>query len=105
MNAIVKEKLPQIAELCKKYRVVRMYLFGSAARGDDFDPKRSDIDLLFSFSPELTIKEYTDNYFDLHYALDELFGRGVDLVAEETISNPYLVESIDRDKTLVYGAA
>ncbi len=36
MNSIVKEKLPQLAELCKKYRVERMYLFGSAARDDLF---------------------------------------------------------------------
>ncbi len=104
MNSIVKDKLPQLVALCKKYSVVRMYLFGSAAR-DDFDPEKSDIDLLFSFNPELTIAEYTDNYFDLMYALDDLFGREVDLVAEETISNPYLVKSIDRDKQLVYGAA
>ena len=104
MNCIVKDKIPQLVELCKKYRVVRMYLFGSAAR-EDFDPEKSDIDLLFSFSPELTIAEYTDNYFDLMYALDDLFGRKVDLVAEETISNPFLVKSIDRDKTLVYEAA
>jgi predicted nucleotidyltransferase len=104
MNAIVKDKLPQLAELCRRYRVERMYLFGSAAR-DDFDPATSDIDLLFSFSPELTIEEYTDNYFDLMWALDELFGRKVDLVAEETLSKPRLIANINRDKQLVYGAA
>jgi predicted nucleotidyltransferase len=104
MNAIVKEKLPQIAELCRKYRVERMYLFGSAAR-DDFDPATSDIDLLYSFSPELTIDEYGDNFFELMWALDELFGRQVDMTAEKSLSNPYLIESINRDKLLVYGAA
>ncbi len=104
MNSTVKEKLPQLVELCKKYCVERMYLFGSAAR-DDFDPKRSDVDLLFSFSPELTIEEYTDNYFELMWALDDLFGRKVDLVAEETLSKPYLIANINRDKQLVYGAA
>ncbi len=104
MNSIVKEKLPQIAELCKKYRVERMYLFGSAAR-DDFDPATSDIDLLYSFSPEVPLLDYADYYFGLHYALDDLFGRGVDLVAEETLSKPRLIESVNRDKQLVYGAA
>ncbi len=105
MNSIVKEKIPQLVELCKKYKVVRMYLFGSAARDTDFDPETSDIDLLFSFMPELTIEEYTDNYFDLHYALDDLFSRKVDLVAEETLSNPYFIASVERSKQLIYGAA
>ncbi len=105
MNSIVKDKLPQIVELCKKYRVVRMYLFGSAARDTDFDPKTSDIDLLYTFSPELTIDEYGDNFFELMWALDELFGRQVDMTAEKSLSNPYLIESINRDKQLIYGAA
>jgi predicted nucleotidyltransferase len=104
MNSIVTEKIPQMVELCKKYRVKRMYLFGSAAR-DDFDPETSDIDLLIAFSPELTIEEYSDNYFELMWALDELFGREVDLVAEETLTKPYLIANINRDKQLVYEAA
>ena len=105
MNAIVKEKLPQLVELCKKYKVVRMYLFGSAARDTDFDSATSDIDLLYTFSPELTIDEYGDNFFELMWALDELFGRQVDMTAEKSLSNPYLIESINRDKQLIYGAA
>jgi predicted nucleotidyltransferase len=104
MNAIVTEKIPQIVELCKKYRVERMYLFGSAAR-DDFDPKTSDIDLLYTFSSEVPLLDYADNFFELMWALDELFGRQVDMTAEKSLSNPYLIESINRDKLLLYGAA
>ena len=104
MNSIVKDKLPQLVELCKKYSVVRMYLFGLAAR-DDFDPETSDIDLLYTFSPEVPLLDYADNFFELMYALDDLFGRKVDLTAEKSLSNPYLIESINRDKQLVYGTA
>ncbi len=104
MNSIVKDKIPQLVALCKKYRVVRMYLFGSAAR-DDFDEATSDIDLLYTFSPELTIEEYGDNFFDLMWALDDLFGRKVDLTAEKSLSNPYLIKSIDEDKQLIYEEA
>jgi predicted nucleotidyltransferase len=104
MNRIVADKIPQLVELCKKYRVVRMYLFGSAAR-DDFDEKTSDIDLLYLFSDELTIDEYGENFFNLMYALDELFGRKVDMVSEKSLSNPYLIKSIDEDKKLIYEAA
>jgi predicted nucleotidyltransferase len=103
MNAIVTEKLPQIVELCKKYRVAKLYLFGSAAR-DDFDPATSDIDLLITFSAEVKLLELADVYFDLHYALDDLFGRKVDLITEDTLRNPYFIASVERSKQLIYAA-
>ena len=103
MNSIVTDRIPQLVELCKKYRVTTMYLFGSAATGK-FDDKTSDIDLLFSFSPELTPEEYGENYFDLMYALDDLFGRKVDLVSEKSLKNPYFIASVERTKQLIYAA-
>jgi predicted nucleotidyltransferase len=104
MNRIVKEKIPQIVELCKKYGVVRMYLFGSAAR-DDFDPATSDFDFLISISEELSPEDRGENFLDLMLELDDLFGREVDLMTEKQLSNPYLIESINRDKKLIYEAA
>jgi predicted nucleotidyltransferase len=104
MNSIVKDKIPQLVELCKKYHVVRMYLFGSAAR-DDFDPATSDFDFLISISEELPPEDRGQNFLDLMFDLDDLFGREVDLVSEKSLKNPYLIESIDRDKKLIYEAA
>ncbi len=101
MHSIVKDKLPQLAALCKTYNVVRMYLFGSAAR-DDFDPEKSDIDLLYTFNPELDVLVRGENFFELHYKLDDLFGRKVDLISEKALSNPYLIHSINQDKQLIY---
>ncbi len=105
MNSIVKEKLPQLVELCKKYRVVRMYLFGSAARDTDFDPERSDFDFLVTISEELSPEDRGENTLDLMLALDDLFGREVDLLTEKQLKNPYLIKSIDEDKVLIYEAA
>lgn len=105
MHSIITDRLPQLVELCKKYRVVRMYLFGSAARGNDFDPTTSDIDFLYTFSPDVSLDEYADNFFDFMYALDELFGRQVDLTAEKSLKNPYLIRSINEDKQLIYEEA
>jgi predicted nucleotidyltransferase len=104
MTSIVKEKLPQLTELCRRYRVERMYLFGSAAR-DDFDPATSDIDFLIAFSPELDVMERGQNFLDLMLALDDLFGREVDLITEKQLTKPRLIENINRDKLLVYEAA
>lgn len=105
MNAIVKEKIPQLVELCKKYRVVRMYLFGSAARDYDFDPERSDFDFLVAFDSGLEPIDRGENALDLMFALDDLFGREVDLMTEQQLQNPYLIKSIDEDKQLIYEAA
>ena len=69
---------------------------------DKFD-ENSDIDILVSFK-ELSIAKYTDNYFDLHYKLEELFDRKIDLLTENSLSNPYFIESIEETKQLLYAA-
>jgi predicted nucleotidyltransferase len=78
-----------------------MYVFGSActARFND----QSDIDFLISFK-EIPIETYTDNYFELHYRLEELFNRKVDLITENSLSNPYFIESVEETKQLLYAA-
>ena len=50
MQAFLTARLPEIAELCRAHHVRRLAVFGSAVR-EDFDPARSDIDLLVEFEP------------------------------------------------------
>jgi len=102
MNRIITDKIPQIEMLCKKYRVAKMYVFGSASI-DTFS-ENSDIDFLISFQSDVSLEEYADNYFDLMFELDELFGRNVDLVSEKTLFNPYFIRSIEQTKQLIYAA-
>ena len=68
--------LTEIAELCRRYRVRELSLFGSALR-DDFRPD-SDLDFLVLFQPgaEIGFTEFTGLQFDL----EDLLGRPVDLV-------------------------
>ena len=49
------------------------------------------------------VSDYFDNFFDFKYALENLFGRKVDLLEEQTIKNPYLKKNVDATKTLIYG--
>jgi len=51
MIAALDAHRPGIAALCRCFHVQRMDVFGSAARGTDFDPARSDVDLLVSYLP------------------------------------------------------
>ena len=102
MNRIVTDKISQIVTLCKKYRVATMYLFGSAAT-DAFN-ENSDIDFLISFRNDVSLEEYADNYFDLLFEIEDIFGRKVDLVTEKTLTNPYFIRSVEQTKQLIYAA-
>jgi predicted nucleotidyltransferase len=96
MEEKIKKKLPQIKELFTKYGAVRVYLFGSAATGKS--NKNSDVDFLYTFSEDLNYETYADNYFSLQHELQTLLKKQVDLVAEKTLKNPYLIESINENK-------
>lgn len=102
MQTIIKNKLKELQKLCLNLKIKKLYVFGSAV-SDSFN-KNSDIDILISFSEEISIEEYTQNYFKLHYKLRELFNREIDIVTEKTLSNPYLIESINETKELIYEA-
>lgn len=102
MQAIVQNKINELKKLCSNLNIRKLYVFGSAV-SDKFNDS-SDIDLLISFSEDLSVEEYTQNYFKLYYKLRELFNRDIDIVTEKTLSNPYLIESINETKELIYEA-
>jgi uncharacterized protein len=102
MNKIVAEKIQELSELCKTLHVQRMYLFGSAASGRLTE--ESDINFLVSFFDTLSAEEYADSYFALHYSLQDLFQRKIDVVTERSLSNRYFIESVNATKELLYEA-
>ena len=100
MNPIIRQHEKSLKELCQRFRVERLYLFGSAARGQ-FDPARNDLDFLVSLE-EQSPGDYADNYLDLAQALETLLVRRVDLVTECSVRNPYLRETIVNARELLY---
>ena len=103
MHAAIADKKDELAELCRRYGVVRLEVFGSAARGADFDPQTSDADFLVEFNPDSGLAPF-DQFFDLAEALRDALGRPVDLVESCTVRNPYLRAAIDRSRELVYAS-
>ena len=92
----------RIFELCHLYKVKSLYVFGSVLTSR-FN-KESDIDLLVKFNKDsIPFSEYADNYFDLQFALEDLFRRKVDLVCDDAIKNPYFRQEVDSKKELIYG--
>ena len=86
--------------VCRKFRVERLYLFGSGADGR-FSSDHSDLDFLVALE-EQSPAEYADNYLGLAHALEKLFDRPADLITERSIRNPYFRESVFAARQLLY---
>lgn len=102
MNDIILEHQQEIVELCRKFQVKRLELFGSATK-KDFEPERSDFDFLVEFAA-LPAGSYASAFFELKAALEQLLGRSVDLVVASSIRNPYFLQSVEQSKALLYAA-
>ena len=102
MVAVIQDKLDAIADLCRKYGVARLYVFGSATR-DDFRPGSSDLDLLVDFGA-MGGHAKAHAYFDLLDELEDLLEVRVDLVMVNAVKNRYIVRDIERTKMMLYAA-
>lgn len=88
--------------LCRRYYVKRLDVFGSAAA--DELKESSDIDLLVEFDDKVNERRF-DNYFEFLRALEELFGRRVDLVEAGGPRNPYFLQQVDATKRRIYATS
>ncbi len=99
---ILSDSRVAIAELCRRFKVRRLEVFGSAVDGT-FHPESSDIDFLVEYS-RLASGEAYDVYFGLLESLQELFQRRIDLVDVECLTNPYFVAGVNRSRKVIYDA-
>jgi predicted nucleotidyltransferase len=97
---LLDRNIDKIKNLCDKHKVSRLYVFGSILT-NRFS-KTSDIDFVVDFE-NVNLYNYADNYFNLKTSLENLLKRQIDLLEEKAIKNPYLRQSIDSTKKLIYG--
>jgi predicted nucleotidyltransferase len=97
---LIEQYTTDIHKLCEKYKVKKLYVFGSILTNRFM--QESDVDLIVDFQP-LDIREYADNYFDLKFALEETLHRSIDLLEKKSIRNPYFREAIENQRQLIYG--
>jgi uncharacterized protein len=88
-----------VVELCRRYHVRELSVFGSVARGD-WRPD-SDVDILVEFLPNAGIGLL--EYAGLMNALSDLLGRKVDLVSKRGLK-PLIRDSVLGDARLLYAA-
>ena len=102
MHTAIAQHLSGIADICQRFRVSRLEVFGSAARADDFNPATSDVDFLIQFAADAAPS--LQDFFGTKTALENLLGRAVDLVEPGAVRNPYVLASINRNREAVYAA-
>lgn len=103
MHAVIADKKEVLAELCRRHGVVRLEVFGSAARSSDFDAVSSDADFLVEFTSD-NGRTPLRQYFNFADALRDTLGRPVDLVESGAVRNPYLQAAIDKSRELIYAS-
>ncbi|MGD9712540.1 MAG: nucleotidyltransferase family protein [Thermomicrobiales bacterium] len=99
MIAAITEQSSRIADLCRRYGVRKLEVFGSAAT-NEFDAETSDIDLIADFADRSP--GYARRYLAFAEELEKLFDRSVDLLTNQPIENPYFRASVKRSRTTIY---
>jgi len=89
-----------LVAICRKYRVKKMSMFGSAARSE-LRPE-SDVDLLVEFKPKQGPSLW--GQVRMQEALSPIFGgRQVNIAGPRILENPYRRATIERDLKVLYG--
>ncbi len=88
-----------LADLCRRYHVRELSLFGSVLRDDFRDD--SDIDILVEYEPDAMVGLF--EHFDLERALEDLLGRSVDLVPKNGLHR-LLRDSVLESSAVIYAS-
>ncbi len=99
MSSKIKLPIERLAELCRKWKVAELSIFGSALREDFGDD--SDVDVLIQLQPN---HGWGWEIFDLEGELSALLGRKVDLVFKDGLSNPIRRRRILESRQVLYAA-
>jgi uncharacterized protein len=103
MQDVIVKRQKQITELCKRFNVTKLEVFGSAARRMDYIPERSDMDFAVEFG-KYRDRPPLEEFLLFRAELSETLGQAIDLVELAAVKNPYILQSIERDKRLVFAA-
>lgn len=102
MVDVIEQSLSELADLCRRFDVRQLELFGSAARGE-FDPAKSDLDFLVAFRYDGKL-DAAKRYLGLLMAMEDLFGRDVELVDVAAARNPYFMAEALKRRVTLYAA-
>lgn len=85
---LIELNIQKITELCRRFHVRKLWVFGSILTPRFNDD--SDIDICVDFDREkIQLFEYADNFFDFQFALEDLLRRKIDITEDNAVKNPY----------------
>ena len=102
MLPIIEQHRDQIADLCRRFGVKSLELFGSATNGE-FNPAKSDIDFFVEYL-SYDDPAIADNWFGLQEELEALLGYKVDFTSARTAKNPYFLAMANPQRVTLYAA-
>ena len=97
----IKIPFKEVETFCKKWKITELSFFGSVLR-DDFDVKKSDIDILYLFADDVF---WGFEIVEMKEELEALFNRRVDFVSKQAIQkskNPYRKKQILDSYEVIY---
>ena len=98
---LIELNMDKIIALCKKYKVAKLWVFGSILTPRFND--QSDVDFLVEFDKDkLELLDYADNYFDFIHSVESVIGRKVDMVVDSAIRNSYFRKEVDNTRQLLW---
>jgi len=100
---LIEMHIDKIIALCKKYRVAKLWVFGSILTPRFND--ESDVDFLVDFDERnIELLDFADNFFDFIHEIEAVIGRKVDMVVNKSIKNRFFRAEVDENRKLLWSA-
>ncbi|MDE6268282.1 MAG: nucleotidyltransferase domain-containing protein [Muribaculaceae bacterium] len=97
---LIELNMDKIAALCRKYKVAKLWVFGSILTPRFNEESDVDFSVIFHYDQ---IQDLFVTFFDFVEELQCLLGRRVDMIDETAVRNPYFRKELDCTKHLIYG--
>lgn len=99
---LIEMNIDKIVALCKKYKVTKLWVFGSILTERFNDDSDVDFSVIFD-SEKIPLIDRADYFFDFIHELKVVINREIDVVCDDAVRNPVFRKELDSTKQLIYG--
>ena len=99
---LIELNIGKIIELCKRFHVTKLWVFGSIITPRFWQDREIDVCVDFD-GEQIPLQDSANNFFGFQEALEKLLGRKIDLTDDSAVRNPYFREELNQTRELIYG--